>query len=686
MIILFLMNLIVLLSAWVLVFRVLKTSFDLIDSFLAVFIFYLSQIIFSELLLGITGKLFLTNVIFLNSAFLLLIWVVSFNKKSSFSVSGKGKIVKHLLENKVIFFSTCVLIGFVCVKLIINLANPPFGWDSLNYHFTFPVEWLKHGNLNTPITIADDPSPTYYPINGSLYYLWLILPLKNVFFADIGQLPFFLSAFFAVFAISKKLGLNLEQMIYAASLFFLIPNFFKQLSFAYVDVMVAALFLVCVNSLFALRQRFNWQNILIFSLSLGLFIGTKTTALVYGALLIIPFLYLCFSQKKIFSPLLICLSAILITGSFTYVRNFLDTANPFYPLNLNIFGRNIFKGVMDNSVYRAHFTIKDYALGKLLFHEGLGVQALLFILSSFFLALPIVLIKKKRIDFLLFYCLILPVLLYLAYRFIIPLANTRYLYALFALGIILGLYLMQVLNFSSKIIKVLVAICVVSSAFQLAKRQELTSALVLTTLLLVILPLILSFLRRIQSRALVKVVTIFICCFVFLVLYFLEKDYRKNEFSRYEKMVKYSGFWPDATKAWNWLNENTQGANIAYTGRPVAFPLYGSNFKNNVYYVSVNAIDPAKLDYFPLGHYTWGYDFESLHKNLEEENNYRGRQDYSAWLNNLFRRKTGYLFIYSLHQTNQTLFPVEDSWARSNQRNFISVFTNQTIHIYRINR
>ncbi|MDD5594664.1 MAG: hypothetical protein PHY94_00265 [Candidatus Omnitrophica bacterium] len=678
------MNLIVLLSAWILVFKILKTSAGLIDSFLAVFIFYLSQIIFSELVLGITGKLFFQDVIFLNLAFFLIVLGLSFNKKLSFSFSGKADIIRGLLGNKLIFFSTCILAGFVCVKLIINLANPPFGWDSLNYHFTFPIEWLKHGNLDTPITIADDPSPTYYPINGSLYYLWLILPLKNVFFADIGQFPFFLSAFFAVFAISRKFGANRELAFYAASLFFLIPNFFKQLSFAYVDVMVAAFFLICLNFLLVLKNRFNWQNVLIFSLSLGLFIGTKTIALVYGALLIIPFFYLCFTQKKIFLPLLICLSAIIVTGSFTYLRNFFDTANPFYPLNFAIFGKKVFKGVMDNSVYRAHFTTKDYAFGKLLFHEGLGAQAVLFILPSFFLALPMTLIKKKRVDFLLFYCLTLPVLLYLAYRFIIPLANTRYLYALFALGIIFAFYLMQLLNFSSKVIKALVTVSVVSSAFQLAKRQELASALGLTAFLLIILPFIFRYSRKFKLRALIRPLIILLFCLIFLVSYFLEKDYRKNEFSRYEKMVKYSGFWPDATRAWEWLNENTQGANIAYTGRPVAFPLYGSNFKNNVYYVSVNAIDPAKLDYFPLGHYTWGYDFESLHKNLEEENNYRGRQDYSAWLNHLYQRKTDYLFIYSLHQTKRTLFPVEDKWASQNLFNFIPVFSNQTIHIYRV--
>ena len=149
-------------------------------------------------------------------------------------------------------------------------------------------------------------------------------------------------------------------------------------------------------------------------------------------------------------------------------------------------------------------------------------------------------------------------------------------------------------------------------------------------------------------------------------------------------MVKYSGFWPDAAEAWNWLNSNTTGHNIAYAGRPVPFPLYGRNFKNNVYYVSVNKIDPVKLNYFPNARYRCGYDFLSLHKNLEEKGNYRSDADYSAWINNLMRRNIAYLFIYSLHQTRTIEFPIEDKWASENPARFTPVFTNKTIHIYGI--
>ena len=125
-----------------------------------------------------------------------------------------------------------------------------------------------------------------------------------------------------------------------------------------------------------------------------------------------------------------------------------------------------------------------------------------------------------------------------------------------------------------------------------------------------------------------------------LSLSLLNIDYRKNEYRRYISMVKYSGFWPQAVQAWAWLNNNTVGNNIAYVGRPVPFPLYGTDFKNNVYYVSVNKTDPAMAHYFPNSRYSWGANFMELHQNLEAEGNYREHPDYSVWLANLKKERS----------------------------------------------
>lgn len=677
------MNCITATSSYLVTYKLLKIP-HLADSLIAWLIVFFSQIVFTELVLGIFGLLNLPNIIVLNLLILSIVWLVAKNKAVNSSLCYCGKGLGYFFRDKTLVFMLIVIAIFSIVKVFVNLVNPPFGWDSLNYHFTFAVEWLKHGNLGMPITVFDDPSPSYYPINGSLIYLWLIFPLKNVFLADLGQIPFFALALLSIYSISRKSSLNREYSFFVAGLFILIPNFFKQLQIAYVDVMVAGLFLVSLNYLFNLNEDFSWKNTFIFSASLGLLFGTKTIGLPYSFLLIAPFIYLSIKNTRGLYLLMISLIIIFLLGGFSYARNFLDTGNPLYPLQFNLFGKNIFKGVMDINAYTAHFKVSDYSLGKALFHEGLGLQTVLLVLPSVFLALPVALVRqRKSLDFFRVYFLVLPILIYLVYRFVIPLANLRYLYPLLAVGIILGFYILKILNIPVFISRILVVVCVLASVSELAKRQELVTSLVLTIIVLALakfMPGLFKPKKIVINR--IFVATLFILLVGCLVI--LEKWYEKNEFPRYAKMAKYSGFWPDATKAWEWLNNNTTGNNIAYAGRPVPFPLYGTNFKNNVYYVSVNSTEPAKLHYFKSSYYQWNEDFASLHKSLEAKGNYRSEADYAIWLGNLRKRNIDYLFVYSLHQTKEIDFPIEDMWAKANPDRFIPVFTNVTLHVYKL--
>jgi len=642
---------------------------------------YFSQIVLIELILGLTGILYLRNVAALSFTLFISTYLLTKKNKFCFPRLNFSRYFNELLNNKLYSFIFSVGAAFFLVKILINLLNPPSGWDSLNYHLTFPVEWLKHGNLNTPITIFDDPSPSYYPINGSLFYLWLILPLKSVFIADLGQLPFFIIAVISVYSIARKIGLNRSLSFYSAVLFALIPNFFKQLQIAYVDVMAGSLFLVCANWLFLLKDDFNLQNVLIYSLSLGLLIGTKTTALAFSILLVIPFLAVLLKNHKKAGFGLIFILFIVLFGGFSYFRNFIETGNPLYPLDFNLFHMNIFKGVMDKAIYSLHFSASDYSLGKMLFHEGLGAQTLLFIFPGIFFALPVAFIKaRKSLNFNLVYFSLLPILIYCIYRYIIPLANVRYLYAMMGLGVVLGFYMFDTLKIKKAVINSLVLVCIFSSIPSLAKRQELATALILTVLFF----LFLTNFTRIKLFGNKKSILSIIIVLIISLLFLGEKYYKQNEFRRYYKMVKYSGFWPEATKAWDWFNSNTTGNNIAYTGRAVPFPIYGSGFKNNVYYVSVNRIQPAKLHYFKNSKYEYAPGFESLLKSIEQEYNYRGNADYRIWLDNLLNMNTEYLFVYSLQQTKTTIFPLEDNWAKLHEDRFRLIFTNNTIHIYKI--
>jgi hypothetical protein len=162
----------------------------------------------------------------------------------------------------------------------------------------------------------------------------------------------------------------------------------------------------------------------------------------------------------------------------------------------------------------------------------------------------------------------------------------------------------------------------------------------------------------------------------------MEKDYTNNEFKRYATKKLRKIYTAELTEGWQWLNENTKRANIAYTGRPLPFPLYGSKLKNNVYYVSVNEVEPAWLHCFPNSELIWNEKYSNMHSVLAEDNNYRGKPSLSAWKKNLKQRNIEYLVVYPLHQIN--IFPIEDNWAKSNPNIFELLFSNDKIRIYKV--
>ncbi len=636
-----------------------------LSAFLTIFF---SLIILVLTALGMSGKLYLGNMAL--GAVVILFFIVI--------ARSPAKLNDEVMTNKTVIFVLSLILGFGIVKGAINLVNPPFGWDSLNYHFTFPVEWLKHGNLRNPITINDDLAPSYYPINGSLIYLSLILPLKNVFLADLGQLPFFALSFLALYGLCRRLGIGREFSFYAAGLFSLTPNYFKQLEISYVDVMVCAWFLAGVYFWVCFNQERRLRDAVLFSLSLGMLVGTKTIALLYAGILFFIFLLSLFKTKsKIIPYFLLSVSLITLVGGYGYIRNFMDTGNPLYPMRLELLGGEIFKGVYDKSNYSVRFISGDYSLSKIFFHEGMGAGAIVFIIPGFLYFLYI--IVRRKANFLVSVIFSLPLVLFLVWRYLIPLANLRYLYPAIAAAYIAPFYFLRAQPKLKIIARVLTVICALAAAAEISTRMELAASFGLS--------LAIFFAFRPVSRWILNFKIkqwIIAGLTLYLLLYLLNINYNANEFKRYPRMTKYSGLWPQAAQAWQWLDENTKGDNIAYVGRPVPFPLYGRRLKNNVFYVSVNNTNPAMIHYFPDSRYRWGSDFLELHKNLEAEGNYRQHPDYEVWLANLKRRNTDYLFIYSLHQTKETIFPVEDEWAISNPESFSLAFSNPTIRIYKI--
>ncbi|MCX5712791.1 MAG: hypothetical protein NTY47_07035, partial [Candidatus Omnitrophica bacterium] len=592
-----LLNAVPLLSAYLLT-RYYFASSRLIDSLLSFVILYYSQIILTVILLGSLHKLFLPDILVFNSIILLLVLAIcklTRVKAHDKYFIGKTERLKNFLDkNKAVVFCLSLLGAFALVKIFVNLVNPPAGWDDLNYHFTFAVEWLKHGNLLNPIIVSDYPAPTYYPLNGSFLFYWLMLPFTNVFLADLGQIPFFLICFLCVYSIGLKIGLSRRFALYSAILFTAMPNYFKQLQIAYVDVIVTGFFLLSLNFLLTLKKDLNIKNVILTAAPLGMLVGTKIIVIPHAAIIFAYFLLFAILQyKKLKLNRLLAFIAlfsmiVILTGGFSYIRNYFMTNNPLYPLNVKIHGLTVFKGVLGGEFINNKDNV--FSLTAFLFHEGVGSGFILFVIPGLILGLIALFRKSVLHKPDLFFLFALIPLLYLFYRFGVAVPNIRCLYPWFAVCAIAAFWGIQQISIPDKVVRYGLCVCVLASMAESAKRLDLAYSFALSIVVFILflnLKRILSFLKKKPALFI-----ILFCLTGIILLQYEYIDYSKNEFKRYKISQKRSGFWPEAIDAWIWLDQNTTGNNIAYVGRPVPFPLYGSKLKNNVFYVSVNETRP----------------------------------------------------------------------------------------------
>jgi len=652
------------------------------DLLLGTFLLYLSEIFAVGLFWGSLNQLQLLPI--LDSVTFLFLMALFFGRRGTGSTMGREfkETLGRITQNRVILLSASVLFGYLATKVIYNLRYPPLGWDSLGYHLLFPVEWFKRGRIWFPQVVFSDPAPSYYPFLGSLYFFWLLLPFHNAFMADVGQLPFYLALLLATYGLCRRIGLDQESSFYGAFLFGLIPNVLKQVEISYVDLIVASHFMCALYFLSLLQSEWNFSHLFFASLSIGFLIGTKTTGLFWA-----PFLFPYFvaamgralrkGKRDFFFYGITSLALILLFGGVSYVRSFLLTGNFTYPVGVKL-GPYSTKGVVPYSGYRYH-PHAPFEWGELYFHNGLGAQLLLLVTPGLFLSLFLEFWKKKPHLERLYWSL-LPFFIFLIYVYVNPNpGNVRYIYQAFAIGCVVGLFAYQRL-FPKKLVRAFVILCVISSAAELAGHWELFFSLFFTAILMG-----LGELHRqrklkinIPSRRWVPVGV----SLLLVILAFLELLNRRYEYDLYPRS-QFSNYDARLAEGWKWVNDHTppSGSKVAYAGSWLPYPLYGTDLKNEVMYVTVNGA--------PTAVHLCGGD-------------YRKGARYKTWEKMLLEKGVDLLVIYNIVRPSDLppfirlagateeypviTFPIEEEWARSHLERLKPVFQNERVHIYAVQR
>jgi len=587
---------------------------------------------------------------------------------------------------------------WIWIYQLYNIAFlPELGTDSFSYHLTFPAYWFKTHSLYTPLIPFNSLAYPYYPLNGEFFIFWLLCPFQDDTLARFAQLPFLAGLGLVCYSILRKLDLSRKRAYLVSLLVLVLPPFVRETYLAYNDIIVAFLFLSVINQILILKQGRKF-SFLFLALNVGLFLGTKYATLVYTWTLLIVFLgYLLepisqrqtsdFSSGRLLPKLsyyiittIFSLTIVMLSGGFSYVRNFAATSNPFYPLSLSIGNLRLFQGVFESSMIKEATPwskILNVPFGQ--YEFSLPSQAVWIFLVCFLSSIVHTLRKQRyRLDKTRWAILLALPLVLLQYSRIIPSYDSRHLFPFYALLVlIIGLSL----NVRKKYSEILIILLILAScqfAFPWeAKIKSLLVALIISILIFIahcavkIRPYLAKYLLKIG----LPLFSLGLISFGIWFWFELDEKYWAAKYHAYSQV------YPDFAKSWFWLEKQTMGkgevGNIAYTGHSFAWPLFGHRLQNNVYYVSVNQRNEVMI-----------HDYKVYNLKEPPGNNlyfvYRSHPNKSIWMDNLRRKSIDYLFIYGGFAS--TPWPIEYTWAEETPQIFKEACRSPGAVIFEVSR
>lgn len=394
-------NILLFASWYVFLFRQ-KEILSFVDRIISTFILGLTQIIATEMLLGVVfRKLYAAQLISLNIFISSAILVYALSVRSIKAKGIGGNHIESLLSvifkeisDKTVWFvgvlknDLILLVIFIfflvslCWTVFLGYLFPSYTWDALWYHLPIAGYIMQSGAIHEiPNNSFIEQFINIFPKNIELFFIWNIIFLKNDIVTDLSQLLFTMAGVLAIYSIAVKLNIKERAAIYSSILFFFTPIVILQSTTNYVDVAVSVLFLVAVNFLMdnmPCRDGFETsphegdaggtcflkRNIttVMAGLTSGVLLGSKGSGPLFVALLSAVVIIREFfvrsnacesgtlrwkeiTAKTFQHYLFFFLIPVLFMGGYWYIKNWIIYGNPVYPMEISVFNNTIFKGL-----------------------------------------------------------------------------------------------------------------------------------------------------------------------------------------------------------------------------------------------------------------------------------------------------------------------------------------------------
>ncbi|HOC91225.1 MAG TPA: hypothetical protein PKH33_02520 [bacterium] len=605
-------------------------------------------------------------------------------------------------------------VSIMCAISILAIAGifvwdvvtpPPAGGDPFIYNLTFPATWLKAGRIEYVALPYGAQAATYYPLNMELFNMWLLAGAGGDMAANLAQLPTLLLCGLGVAGIARAAGVAKPGALIGAASAMLSPGLVQQATVARVDVAFAAWFVTAIYFAYIWGSSRSNRHLALFGVSLGLLIGTKSLGAVYaiipGALFISQ---LKGGASRIFSDLVRVSILAVVFGGFWHLRNWLATGNPFFPLNVSLFGINIFPGAYEGSAMRAFHTSDTAELAKI---GGLFIGFWLqqYLLLGAVVAGFAVLLKNRLSRKKLAYLLLTPWATLALFWFVNPhnnLTNGRFIFpAVLMLGFCVAVAINDAKGIVGKAMAWLAPAAVVATSFikdcdhlpRLLRDVGSAAVGIGGGLLIPASVAIALLLGAVAAAALALIMRrkrfiAFASCFAALVL--LVSAMTAALDCHKEHKYDWHVFFPEG-RAWAQLEQMTKGRSlrIASAGGERAYGLFGADMRHNVMTVNIDEhLDWQFHDYWKQARIDGKADPKTAG---ERPQWHREAGAPSLWLNNLQEKKIDIVFASVLDPISRSFmehddagFPVEVAWADSMPDDFRMLFANSVSRIYAV--
>ncbi|MBI4864039.1 MAG: hypothetical protein HY815_27845 [Candidatus Riflebacteria bacterium] len=559
-----------------------------------------------------------------------------------------------------------VAVVLSALSALVGLRTPPLELDTLAYHLPTVVTWIENASLWATVypgveDLINWSFTSYYPGNGEIPCLWLMLPFRSDLLVNLVNLPFVAMSSVALRALLCRLSVRPSVAnLLAWSLFFLPYNFDRLLNTGYIEPCWLFLLLAAMRYLAGLLVSEPGASSRVgLGLSLGLLLGAKSSAIFFVAVLLAAGIGRLRRERGAF----IVAAGLGLLGVPWYLKTYLMTGNPIFPLRVTVGSHVVLPGYWDaapSTVLAAFKSSKVWLTQLDSYWRALGLTGVIVLVGLLAgpLALSLPPVRRKlsldRVGglFLLFPWVFAILFLatplgalygYFTFRHALPAVAA----CLVSVGLVLDRW--AAARPTGEVVAqagIVHCIAAHSSGGHLA-LLEFVGLIALAWVAFKVW-------EKAGTARLVVGVVLIACPVVWKLVKYRERTRYDVYLAAYHKGYIH--------KAARWLETEAADGAVACAGFPDSYFLAGQYLHRKVLYVNINAGRDWLYHQYPNG-------------------DYRREPDYACWLGNL--RASGVRYLVTAYY-GLSGFPIEHHWASTHPADFEPILVEDRCRLFRL--